>query len=284
MSIKLILVATDMTERSDRAIARARLIARDCGACLYILHVVDEELAQPIATAEREASEASLQDLRNGPDFSGIDVTVEILPGDPRLTLLDRTETLRPDLVVLGTHRPRGFGDIFEGTTLKYVSRESRHPVLRVTAMATVPYQKPVVGVDFGESALVAARLAMDLAPGAEVTLVHGYHVPYRELTTEADLMGNLSFAETERIEARLRQQMTAFEASLDAPGRSFAKVLAEGQPEDVMRRQVAMLGADLLCLGTHARPWLYEAILGSTTREMLAQCPCDLLLAPIAR
>ena len=55
--MKLILVATDFSARSDRAIRRAGLLAREQGARLMLLHVVDDDrperlVAEEMATAQ----------------------------------------------------------------------------------------------------------------------------------------------------------------------------------------------------------------------------------------
>jgi nucleotide-binding universal stress UspA family protein len=283
MALKLILVATDMSQRSDRAIARSCLLARQTGAALHILHIVDDELPASIAEAEIASAEASLKALTSaGHDFRGLDARVEVASGDPWKTIVQKADDLDADLLVLGTHRHRGLVGMFEGTTLERVAKTSRRPVLRVTAPATEAYHRPVVGVDFSDCARQAARLALDLAPKATVTLVHGYHVPYRGLSMHTGTLGGLSKAEKDQMEAEVRRQIAAFTAEVATEGREFRNLFAEGAPDQVLGQQVAALKADLLCLGMHARSWLHEYVLGSTAREMLAECPCDLLLAPL--
>ena len=49
-----------MSQRSDRAITRVSLLARQFGAVFHILHIVDDELPAPFAEAEITAAEASL--------------------------------------------------------------------------------------------------------------------------------------------------------------------------------------------------------------------------------
>ncbi|MBI1219872.1 MAG: hypothetical protein GC186_15120 [Rhodobacteraceae bacterium] len=285
MAVKLILVATDMSERSDRAIARACLLARQQGAALHVLHVVDEELPAPIAEAEIASAEASLKALASaGEDFRGLEVKVEISPGDPWRTIVQKADFHDVDLLVMGSHRQRGIADMFDGTTLERVARTSRRPVLRVTAPALASYNEAVVGVDFSECSRQAARLALDLAPQAAVTFVHAYHVSYRALTMHTGPLGDLSKAEKDEIEGGLGKQIAAFIQETTRAGREVRSLLAEGAPDRVLGQHVATLKADLLCLGLHARSWLYDSILGSTAREMLAKCPCDLLLAPPQR
>ncbi|WP_164871652.1 universal stress protein [Solirhodobacter olei] len=282
MTLRQILVATDLSERSDRAVSRACLLARQTGAALHILHVVDEELPAPVAEADIAAAEAGLTELASaGRNFAGLDAKVEISPGDAWRTIVEKADYLDADLVVMGSHRQRGVAGMFEGTTLERVARVSRRAVLRVTARALGPYGRAVVGVDFSVCARQAARLAFELAPEGAVSLVHAYHVPYRALTMRTGPEGDLSKAEKDEIEAELAEPIATFVRETAPAGREVRSLVAEGAPDHVLRTQVAAMKADLLCLGYHARSWLRDAVLGSTAREMLADCPCDLLLAP---
>lgn len=52
-----VLVATDLSGRSDIAVARAVLIAQQQDATLHVLHVVDGELPLTLAEAQCEAAE-----------------------------------------------------------------------------------------------------------------------------------------------------------------------------------------------------------------------------------
>ena len=52
--MKNILVATDLSERSDRAMDRAALIAKQMNALLHIVNVVDDDVTSTIALACEE--------------------------------------------------------------------------------------------------------------------------------------------------------------------------------------------------------------------------------------
>lgn len=285
MALKLILVATDLSQRSDRAVARAGLLARESGAALHILNVVDDELPAPIAEAEIAAAEASLKDLAAAPGtLHGLDLKVEVLAGDPWKAIVQRADYLDADLIVMGAHRNRGIAGMFEGTTLERVARTARHPVLRVAGPPLDAYRRPLVGLDFSDCSREAARLAHLLAPKAEVTLVHGYHVPYRALSLHTASLGGLTKAEKDAIETDLQRQIDAFVAGLGTVGQPFRSVIREGAPERVLAELRAEQNVDLICLGMHARSWLYNSVLGSTAHDVLADCPCDLLLAPLPK
>ncbi|MCZ7676133.1 MAG: universal stress protein [Roseovarius sp.] len=50
------MVATDFSERSDRALRRAKLLARQFGATITLIHVVDDDQPRRIVEIERDES------------------------------------------------------------------------------------------------------------------------------------------------------------------------------------------------------------------------------------
>ncbi len=106
--VKRLLVATDLSPRSDRALDRAVLVARQKGAALIVLHVIDDDL--PAAVAERRKAEAAAvirQHLASAPDAPGLNVTVTVVYGEAVNEILRAAEDCDADLVVLETIRMR---------------------------------------------------------------------------------------------------------------------------------------------------------------------------------
>ncbi len=61
--MKRILVATDFSTRSDRAVRRAILLAKTHEASLTLLHVVDDDQPQRIVKTEQKASMEIIEEL-----------------------------------------------------------------------------------------------------------------------------------------------------------------------------------------------------------------------------
>lgn len=59
--MKTIMVATDFSERSDRALRRATLLARQFGASSALIHVVDDDQPRRIVDSERDEAEQLLR-------------------------------------------------------------------------------------------------------------------------------------------------------------------------------------------------------------------------------
>lgn len=61
--MKTIMVATDFSERSDRALRRATLLARQFEATMLLVHVVDDDQPRRIVDAERDEATKLLRQM-----------------------------------------------------------------------------------------------------------------------------------------------------------------------------------------------------------------------------
>ena len=79
-----ILVATDLSLRSERAVRRAFALARETGAALHLLSVVDDELPEAIAGRRRAETREELERFCAAlPDSAHCGWSVEAALGDP---------------------------------------------------------------------------------------------------------------------------------------------------------------------------------------------------------
>ena len=68
-----ILAATDFSTQSQRALRRAGLLARDTGAELALVHVVDDDQPQDLIEMEgREAKRILAEQVGVMPEFRGV--------------------------------------------------------------------------------------------------------------------------------------------------------------------------------------------------------------------
>ena len=58
-----ILVATDFSPRSDRALRRAVLVARQFSSRITLLHALDDELPEPLLAVHRDSCEGLLAEM-----------------------------------------------------------------------------------------------------------------------------------------------------------------------------------------------------------------------------
>lgn len=271
-----ILCATDLSERSDRAMRRAVLLARDLGAPLELVTVVDDAMPDDMAQALADKAQARL-DRFAGAFCSDMAVTCRVLTGDPTTALLSEVQTVGAVLLVVGTHRPRPFLDGIRETTVMRVVRRASCPVLVVRDPDDHAYATVLVATDFSPSATAAANLAHRLAPGAALHAIHALHVPYSGMLAPghgaADVL-QASFqaeaqAQSARWQAALADSLPLGPTEL-VPGPAFATIHAAQD----------RLGADLIAVGAHGRAGAAPAILGSLANDLMRDGPCDVLIA----
>jgi len=133
-----ILLPTDGSEASDRAVAQAIGLARETGARLHVLYVVEdipyapEMMDDEVESQLRETGEKVLSSLRERADEAGIEVVAELREGAPHAAILEYADEADVDLVVMGTHGRSGLDRYLLGSVTERVVRTADVPVLTV--------------------------------------------------------------------------------------------------------------------------------------------------------
>lgn len=83
------------------------------------------------------------------------------------------------DLVVIGAYGMHPLRDFAIGTSAERLLRRSHRPVLVVNRKPAGPYRQVLVPVDFSPDARAAVSLARQVAPDAELHLLHAFEVAF---------------------------------------------------------------------------------------------------------
>jgi nucleotide-binding universal stress UspA family protein len=278
--MKKLLMATDLSARSDRAVERAVMLALKLGAELTIVHVVDEDLPASLADAQEQAARLVIREhinrLATGKDAR---ISIEVIFGKVYAGILDMSEKSKAEMIILGMHREEWFEDMFRGTTVERTIRAGNVPVLLVKERASTPYRRVVVGVDFSVYSRRAVEFAVEFVPGGEFHLVHAYDVPFKGFLYGHDPRRDVSKQQQLQFQKMLDEEMTTFLGSLEASAPNLERVMQEGTVQDVIHRQISRLKPDLLVIGTHGRTGVAHAFLGSVAEDLLRNPPCDVLV-----
>jgi len=277
--MKKLLMATDLSARSDRALERSVTIAREHDAQLTIVHVVDEDLSPPLADAQELAARKAIQEHVDGlTEGKGPDVSIKVVFGRTYIDILDLAEETETEMVVLGMHREDSFKDTFRGTTVERVSRVSKVPTLLVKERVSKPYQQVIVAVDFSVYSRRAVEFAMKFAPGGEFRLVHAYDVPFEGFIHGQGVRKNANKQHQTQFKKMIDEEMASFLTSVETNGTKIERVMQEGTVQEVIHRQITRQKPDLLVIGTHGRTGVAHAFLGSVAETLLRSPPCDVL------
>jgi nucleotide-binding universal stress UspA family protein len=275
--VKKILVASDLSPRAEKALARTLSVAAAQGAMLSTLHVMEDqwEDEDQAATIE-ETLHHTLQRL--SPAYDG-PVTLRVVAGKPFVEIIRRAREEAADLIVVGAHGANFIKDLFFGTTAEKVIRKGERPVLVVKQTPQGPYQRVLVAVDFSKDSRRALELALRLAPQAEFSVLHTYAGFDGQLRR-----GGVTEAEIARLRRQwakeARQELETFLRDVNCGNTSVKRILKYGRASHVITQMAKRLRADLVAVGTTGRTGLPYILLGNVAEHVLREVPCDVLVA----
>lgn len=277
--MKKLLVATDLSPRSDRAFNRALALSDELEAHLVVLYVVDDDLPASIADSLKEEAEAIIDgQLDAFPTLKRETITRKVVFGSVFRDILKEADENEVDLIIVGTHRDEGLSAMFLGTTVERVIRRGNVPVLVVRDRMKGPYRKVMVGIDFSVYSRRAVEFAMKYVPGGEIFLVHAYDIPFKGFLTGRSVREEVKKNHQKQMNAMVEEEMKAFLTSLPSPPSRMKRIMVEGMVRGVISTQVKKLRPDLLVLGTHGRAGAARALLGSVAADLLSDPPCDVV------
>ena len=283
--MKRILMATDFSTRSDRALRRATLLAKASGAELVLLHVVDDDQPRRLKeTQERESMELLSSFAETARQADGVACEAHLVLGDPFQAIVDAAERLDADLVILGPHRREALSDVFSGTTVERAIRLSRRPVIMVNALPAKPYDCVLIATDFSDCSEVAVETARKLGflGVGKSAVLHAFDAPAHGLMRRASVstedIKNYLAEEQEFIDAK----MTAFLEKLEfTPTHRVTKFIDSTTAEAILDGATE-LKANLVVIGTHGRTGLQKWFLGNVAEEVLGDAKMDVLVVPV--
>lgn len=277
--MKTLLMATDLTARSDRALERALRIAGEHGASLTVVHVIDADLPASLADAQGQAATRAIREhIAASTAAVRPRVSVEVAFGRAYAVIVEMSEAIEADLIILGLHREDAFKDMFRGTTAERVIRAGNVPVLLVKERTDDPYRRIMVGVDFSVYSRRAVEFAVRFAPAGRFHLVHAFDVPFKGFLYGADTRREVSKQHETQFQKMVEAEMATFLSTLQAKAPKLDRIMQEGTVHEVIHRQVESLKPDLLVVGTHGRTGVAHALLGSIAEDLLRVPPCDVL------
>ena len=189
VSLTKILVTTDFSEVSDRALDYALSLARRYDARIYLAHVItpdpfqfaEPQLAQATYEKVRQAAEEGITDILISGKLRGVPHEVLMDEGNVWPTLEKMMVEHEIDLVVTGTHGRGKVQKLLIGSVAEEIFQQADCAVLTVGPAVKADTTKEIelsnilFATDFGPGAEKAAAYAFSLAQehGARLTLLH---------------------------------------------------------------------------------------------------------------
>jgi nucleotide-binding universal stress UspA family protein len=286
-ALKAVVVATDLTQPSLKAIQHGIGIARYYEATLYVVHVVSSvafTLVGPDAVElAAEASERDLDDVMYKLTASG-DLH-DLISGRAVLrgNLVGELESFARDhqagLIVVGTHGRDGLSSLFFGSMAQSISKSSSIPVLTVGQHAGDPWLE--CPAEAARPLLVATVLKDDSAPVLSFANSLSRELGRRlvVLHTQPPKHGELAWnVGSAKIESRIPGRLGA---DVSSDGRAHAgttEVAETSDPAQTILQVAKRIDAAAIIMGAHREffselairhPW---SIASRLNRE--ATCP----------
>lgn len=139
-------------------------------------------------------------------------------------------------------------------------------------------YVSLLAAVDFSPPSRRAIEIAVQLAPDADVKLVHAFDIPFRGILLGRASIEQLAKKHQQQFQEMVEAQIGEFLGTLSTPVALRQVIAREGGPEETVLAVAQELRSDLLVVGTHGRSGLGRALLGSVAEGLLARATCDVL------
>jgi universal stress protein A len=289
-----ILAAIDLEEGAEEVMARAGALAIEHQAEVSALHVISHRGAG----VRESAHLASLEELEvQGLTRAQTDRLLGLMDrfrarplvayGRPSQAVRDTVQQLGVDLLVMGSHTPRGVPGLVGSTAERVAHGVScdvlvvRHGRGLLADGSLAPYRRVLCAADLSEHCATVAGHARRWADayGAELILVHV------EEYFPADRSNQLIAPEDRDPEEDLRLRSAGSLSQL------VGEACAQGvEPEIILsdrsvKQEIVEFArereVDLILIGSHGARGTAD-LLGSTADGVLHRAPCDLLLVRV--
>jgi nucleotide-binding universal stress UspA family protein len=270
---------------------RAARLAHETHHPLAVMHVLPGERLASLrqwlgmdSDPEKQMRQAVLEELRQWATEVRAErrVHVEVLSTAGAVVdeLLAQADSLGAPWLVLGAQGAGTLRRLLIGGPAERLVQRARRPVLVVRNKAHEPYRRVMVAMDFSPWSMEALRQARHVAPNAHLSLMTVFQVPFEEKMRFAGVAPATieAYRHQARVQATQRLQDAALAAGLSS--HQWQPRVIEGEPWMAIVEQEQALDVDLVVLGKHGQSVTEALLLGSVTRQVLAECSADVLVS----
>ncbi len=279
--MKRILVATDLSSRSELAVMRAAALAKARNAELTVLNVLDDD-QPPVLIAPQRLAIANLLEV-NGQALKerlGVESKAIVRVGDPVVVINAVAEEIGADLLVMGAHRHTPLRDLFIGTTLERVVRNAKIPVLRAAGAPEEEYRRVLLALDFSPTSTRAVQMAGQLGflDAASLTALHAFEPFAKGMMRYSGIKEDRVEHYVDQEELKANVELRDYVAGLGLGREDIQLRVGEGLPINVIMTEVRRQAPQLTVLGTQGLTGFRRALIGSVAEAALGDLPCDVL------
>lgn len=271
----------ELEEYGRYAFDKARWMAKNVGASLHILVVIEEhsDTASEVETKRHEMSRQAVDRLTQDLEKEGIEVESTIDQGIAWFEILKHSVWTESDWIMLSSTRKGQSSDgSVLGSTARKVVRQSKLPVWVVQDSPAKAVKNIAVPIDLTDISgkLVGAGLRLGELLDANVKIVHS-----------VDYSGELVCFRYPDVQKRLTEyrrkvRETAHEKIMKLAGEDFNSdniLLSKHNISQVLPEMVSKGEADMVVMGSVSRTGIPGFVIGNSAEKLLSRLECSLLV-----
>lgn len=291
-SLARILVATDLSAPARHAVERAFHLAAVADSELCILHAMEldavDSLREMLGDDVFQVKAALNSDARKRLDQlsgdtainRGVAARTRVAEGNPLATIAAEADALDANLLVLGARGESFLRHALLGSTAARLLRKSvRRPVLVVKQAPHEAYRSVLIAVDFSPVSLSAIRMARQLAPDADLVLLHAFELPYEGKLAFAGVADEVIRRYVITAAELRRERLRDLAAAAGVAPIAYSGRVIHGDPAQQIAAMEQEYDCDLIVVGKHGSHIAEELLLGSVTKHVLTESQCDVLV-----
>lgn len=298
LKIKNLLVPIDFSERSIDLLEYARVLTRQFGADLHLVHVYEPDYplssvtGMPLTLPPVQVAQGVRRHLKDVAKRRGLELrpgNVHAIEGSPFEEICRLASAKAIDLIVVSTRGNTGLKHLLLGSTAERIVRYSPCPVLVVHPPAknkkltgrALDFGKILVPIDFSECSLVGLEYAKALARqfGSELVLLNSVALQFY-ITSNEYARYDLPLLMQQEEKASRRQMRDLIEQT-DWEGLEVKPSLQIGHAGQQICARAVEDRADLIVTSTHGRTGFKHILVGSTAEYVVRHATCPVLVVP---
>ncbi|MDQ3071866.1 MAG: universal stress protein [Bacteroidota bacterium] len=266
--MKRIIVPTDFSEHSLRALEKAVYMARHLDAAISVLYVKKVKKFPSIFSSKHEDEpgnpEQNIQELIQNTPHEGIDIDYSIHKGTVSKEIIRFAEEKDAYMIIMGTHGISGFEEIWMGSNAYRVVTNAHCPVLTTRGLYSKrPIKKIVLPIDTTTYTRHKVPLALDLAKAFKAEI----HVT------------GVCMDETEEFVRKIANYCGQVMRHLNKAGIHCEHDILTGSNATEMTLEYARkVDADLICIMTEQETSITNTFLGPYAQQMVNHSPIPVI------
>lgn len=270
---KTLIVATDGSEASQKAVEVAFDLAKTCKSFLYIVSIIEiyPMVDGALGMMEKVKSDLqeSLQPLEKRAQDNNISCEILVLTSQmPDETIIDLAKQKSADAIIIGTHGRTGIKKVLLGSVSRRVIGNAPCPIWQVPPKVTFDIQSILVATDGSVNANRALEEAFEASQecGSDLTVIS---------VVKPDRPSSHRKV-AERIVEQAKKEGAARDIQVEG-------IVTEGEPWKRIVEIAEEKSIGVIMMGRHGQSALDKLLVGSVTERVAGHAPCSVIVVPLS-